>query len=43
MEFRKIEETKVQCAQKFFARICSDQVKYAVVDSYVKLMELVLQ
>jgi type III restriction enzyme len=41
MEFRKIEETKIKCAQKFFAKITSDQVKYAVVDSYSKLMELV--
>ena len=41
MEFRKIEESKITCAQKFFAKITSDQVKYAVVDSYSKLMELV--
>ena len=41
MEFRKIEETKIKCAQKFFAKITSDQVKYAAVDSYNKLMELV--
>ena len=41
MELRKIEETKIKCAQKFFAKITSDQVKYAAVDSYNKLMELV--
>jgi type III restriction enzyme len=41
MEFRKIEETKMDCARKFFARISSEQVKYGVVDSYTKLMELV--
>jgi type III restriction enzyme len=41
MELRPIEETKIKCAQKFFAKITSDQVKYAAVDSYNKLMELV--
>ena len=41
MEFRKIEETKIECARKFFAKITSDQVKYEVVNSYGKLMELV--
>ncbi|HUV68564.1 MAG TPA: hypothetical protein VMW15_02805 [Terracidiphilus sp.] len=41
MEFRKIEETKIECARKFFSRITSEQVKYAVVNSYAKLMELV--
>jgi type III restriction enzyme len=43
MEFRKIEETKIECARKFFTRITSEQVKYAVVNSYAKLMELVQQ
>jgi type III restriction enzyme len=41
MEMRAIEESKIKCAQKFFAKITSNQVKYAVVDSYSKLMELV--
>jgi type III restriction enzyme len=41
MEFRKIEETKIECARKFFSRIISEQVKYGVVSSYAKLMELV--
>lgn len=41
MQLRKIEECKVDCARKFFARITSDQVKYGVVDSYERLMELV--
>ena len=27
MEFRKIEETKIECAQRFFARITSGQVR----------------
>jgi type III restriction enzyme len=41
MEIRPIEETKIKCARKFFSKITSDQVKYDVVDSYGKLMELV--
>jgi type III restriction enzyme len=41
MEIRPIEETKIKCATKFFAKITSDQVKYSMVDSYSKLMELV--
>ena len=43
MEFRKIEETKIECARRFFNRITSEQVKYGVVSSYAKLMELVQQ
>ena len=41
MELRKIEDCKIECARKFFTKITSDQVKYDVVDSYGKLMELV--
>ena len=41
MDLRKIEETKIECARKFFAKITSDQAKYDVVNSYGKLMELV--
>jgi type III restriction enzyme len=41
MDLRKIEESKIECARKFFAKIASDQVKYEVVNSYGKLMELV--
>ena len=41
MDLRKIEECRIECARKFFAKITSDQVKYDVVDSYGKLMELV--
>lgn len=43
MDCRKIEETKMECAREFFTRITSDQVKYGVVNSYAKLMELVQQ
>lgn len=38
---RAIEKSKIACARKFFAKITSDQVKFDVVDSYGKLMELV--
>jgi type III restriction enzyme len=41
MDLRKIEECKIDCARKFFSKITSDRVKYDVVDSYEKLMELV--
>ncbi len=41
MDLRKIEESKIECARRFFAKITSDKVRYEVVDSYAKLMELV--
>ncbi len=41
LELRGIELSKIACARKFFSKITSDQVKYDVVDSYGKLMELV--
>jgi len=41
MDLREIEKSKIACARKFFTKITSDQVKYDVVDSYGKLMELV--
>ncbi len=41
MELRKIEEAKIECARKFFAKITSDQVRYDVIDGYERLMELV--
>jgi type III restriction enzyme len=41
LELRSIELSKIACARKFFSKITSDQVKYDVVDSYGKLMELV--
>ena len=42
MDLRKIEESRIACARKFFAKITSDQVKYEVVDGYGALMELVV-
>jgi type III restriction enzyme len=41
LQLRGIEEGKIACARKFFAEITSDQVRYDVVDSYGKLMEVV--
>jgi type III restriction enzyme len=41
LDLRKIEESKIECARKFFGKISSDQIKYDVVNSYGKLMELV--
>lgn len=41
LQLRKIEESKIECARRFFAKITSEEVKYEVVDSYGKLMELV--
>lgn len=45
MELREIEKTKIQCARKFFdemnRRYAPENVKYDVVDSFGKLMELV--
>lgn len=41
LELRLIEDCKIECARKFFAKITSEQVKYDVVDSYSKLMALV--
>lgn len=45
MELREIEKTKIQCARKFFEemnrRFAPENVKYDVVDSFGKLMEVV--
>jgi type III restriction enzyme len=41
LQLREIEKCKINCARKFFHKITSDQVKYEVVDSYAKLMDLV--
>lgn len=40
MELRKMEECKIECARKFFSKISEDQVKYDVVDTYGKMMEV---
>jgi type III restriction enzyme len=45
LELRAIERTKIQCARKFFdelnRRYAPENVKYDVVDSFAKLMEVV--
>jgi len=41
LELRGIEACKIECARKFFSKITSDQVRYDVVNTYEKLMELV--
>ncbi len=45
MELRKIEDTKIDCARKFFDRLnlkyAPENVKYDVVNGFDKLMELV--
>lgn len=41
MDLRKIEECKIDCARKFFAKITSEQVKYDVVNNYQMLLNLV--
>jgi type III restriction enzyme len=45
MKLREIENTKIACARKFFdeigRRISEDRVKYDVVTSYEKLMDIV--
>ena len=41
MDLRKIEQSKIDCARKFFEKITSDKVKYDVVNDYEKLMQIV--
>ncbi|NLD14334.1 MAG: DEAD/DEAH box helicase family protein [Gammaproteobacteria bacterium] len=45
MELREIEQTKIECARKFFdemnRRFAPENVKYEVVDSFGKLMDVV--
>ena len=41
LELREIEKARISCAKKFFAKISSDQVKYDMVNSYEKLMQVV--
>ncbi len=41
MELRKVEQSKIECAKKFFSRITSDQVKYDVINNYEKLIQIV--
>ncbi|MFT8659334.1 hypothetical protein [Zymomonas mobilis] len=47
MDLREVEKTKIQCARKFFNEMnqhfSPENVKYDVVDSFDKLMEVVNQ
>lgn len=42
MELRGVEQAKIECARAHFKAISNDSVIYDVVDSYGKLMDLVL-
>ncbi len=39
-ELRGVEQAKIACARKHFKAICSDTVKYDVVDSYQTLVDI---
>lgn len=41
MELREVEKAKIECARRHFAKLNSDQLRYDVVNSYEKLMEIV--
>ncbi|MCT2194815.1 DEAD/DEAH box helicase family protein [Paenibacillus sp. p3-SID1389] len=41
MELREVEKTKIECARKHFAKLNTGQLKYDVVNSYEKLLEIV--
>ena len=45
LKLREIENTKIECARKFFdeisERITQDRVKYDVVTSYEQLMDVI--
>lgn len=45
IDLREIEKTKIQCARRFFEemsrRFAPENVKYDVVDSFGRLMEVV--
>ncbi|VAW48969.1 Type III restriction enzyme, res subunit:DEAD/DEAH box helicase, N-terminal [hydrothermal vent metagenome] len=41
LQLKEIENVKIKCAKKFFKNITSEQVKYDVVNSYEKLMQIV--
>lgn len=43
MELRDVEKAKIECARRHFECLCSDTVKYDVVDSYESLINLLAQ
>lgn len=40
MELRDVEKAKIECARRHFECLCSDTVKYDIVDSYESLINL---
>ena len=41
LELREVEKAKIECARKHFAKLNTARLKYDVVDSYEKLLEIV--
>nr|WP_242457408.1 DEAD/DEAH box helicase family protein [Insulibacter thermoxylanivorax] len=41
MELREVEKAKIECASRHFAKLNTGQLKYDVVNSYEKLLEIV--
>ncbi len=41
LELREVERAKIECARRHFAKLNTGQLKYDVVNSYEKLMEIV--
>lgn len=41
LQLKEIENVKIKCAKKFFKKITLEPVKYDVVNSYEKLMQIV--
>jgi len=43
LQLREIERAKIACAKKFFEKITTSEVTYAAVDTYGKLIALVME
>ena len=41
LQLRKIEDCKIECAKRFFAKITKERVKYGVITNYESLLQLV--
>jgi len=41
LQLNEVENSKIECAKKHFAKISNDTVKYDVIDSYSELLKLV--
>jgi type III restriction enzyme len=41
LQLRKIEDCKIECAKRFFAKITKERVKYGVITNYENLLQLV--